>query len=66
VYDASDIIVAKLLDHQVLEQGYQTVEFDASNISTGVYVFTLVAETLPQNGMNKRWYTMSRKMLLIK
>ena len=48
--------VATLIDNERLDAGVQIVNFDAANLSSGVYVYTLRAEGLSQ----------SRKMVLLK
>ncbi|MCF8262851.1 MAG: T9SS type A sorting domain-containing protein, partial [Melioribacteraceae bacterium] len=45
-----------LLANQQMESGIHTVEFDASNLSTGIYFYKLTAADFQQ----------TRKMLLVK
>jgi hypothetical protein len=61
--------VATLYDHELLDEGVQDVEFNGSNIATGVYFYRLVAETLTeedQSDMPHGTFTITKKMMLIK
>jgi hypothetical protein len=67
IYDGTGAVVAKLLDRERLGPGTYEVSFDASSLSTGLYAFTIVAETLPSEGLPAAGVlTMTHKMLLIK
>ncbi|MBI4547865.1 MAG: hypothetical protein HY707_07795 [Ignavibacteriae bacterium] len=67
IHDAQDVEVGKLLDREILEAGSYEVEFDASSLASGVYVYTLVVETLsPEGTRTGSVYTASRKMMLLK
>lgn len=56
VYNILGQNAATLLDNERLEAGVQIVNFDAANLPSGLYVYTLRAEGLSQ----------SRKMVLLK
>jgi hypothetical protein len=67
IYDAGGIITAKLLNRVQLDAGAQEVEFDASNLASGIYVFTVVAQTLTADlELSSNVYIQSRKFELIK
>jgi|ERR1041385_1837874 hypothetical protein len=66
ILDGSATEVMHLLDHEEMDEGYQDVDFDASNLATGVYIYSLVAE-ISQDGIpTSSILKMSKKMMLIK
>ncbi|MBI1804428.1 MAG: T9SS type A sorting domain-containing protein [Ignavibacteriae bacterium] len=70
VYNILGQEVATLLDHQMLDDGEQQVDFDASSLSSGVYFYRLTTESVvtdPEAGdVSGRAFTSTRKMLLLK
>jgi len=67
VHDSRDIEVEKLLDHAQLEAGIQEVSFDASGLSSGVYIYTLIAQGVsPEGELTGTVFVDSRKMMLLK
>ena len=70
VYNTLGQEVAKLVDHEMMEDGTQEVEFDASSLTSGVYLYRIVAEGIgddegiPQSGRER--FMSVKKMLLLK
>jgi len=56
--------VTTLLDHVEMDQGYQSIEYDASNLSSGIYFYKIQAENLNSGGASA--FTAVRKMVLMK
>jgi hypothetical protein len=54
--------VAELVN-ETKDMGIYNVDFDASNLSTGVYVYVIKVDALNENSTG---YMMSKKMLMIK
>jgi hypothetical protein len=68
VYNIVGQEIATLIDNQMMEDGEQQVQFDASNFASGVYFYRIVAEQ-PANvddGIPSNYFTKTLKMLLIK
>ncbi|NOR45098.1 MAG: T9SS type A sorting domain-containing protein [Candidatus Delongbacteria bacterium] len=55
IYNFSGQLVSSLVDREMVA-GHHTVSFDASNLSAGIYYYTLEADNM----------TMSNKMILAK
>jgi hypothetical protein len=69
VYNILGQEVATLLDHELMEDGTQETEFDASRVPSGVYFYRIVAATVPEDGAASAapaQYTVTRKMVLLK
>jgi hypothetical protein len=67
IYDGGSVEIMRLLDRVEMDEGYQDVEFDASGLSTGVYIYKLTEENLSPDGIRTgAVFTESRKMMLIK
>lgn len=67
VYSTNGQEVATLLEHEMMDRGVNEVEFDASNLASGVYVYTLVVELLsPEGRPTSSVFKASRKMMLLK
>ncbi|HYQ87603.1 MAG TPA: SdrD B-like domain-containing protein [Bacteroidota bacterium] len=68
VYNVLGQVVATLLDHQNMDDGAQEVEFDGNRLSSGVYFYQLITETLsdPEEGTAGLWIVSVKKMLLLK
>jgi len=54
---------AVLIDQSPMDEGPQLVDFDASNLASGVYFYQLLAERLSGNGL---LYSKVRKMVFLK
>jgi hypothetical protein len=67
VYDERSIETVKLLDHQQMIAGENQVTFNASNYSSGVYIYKLIAMVPSSSGEDTAvTYKAIRKMMLIK
>jgi hypothetical protein len=55
--------VATLLDGEALEEGFQTLEFNAANLSSGIYFYQIDVQGLGDEGLK---ILETRKMLLVK
>ncbi len=62
IYDVLGREIAKLVDG-FQEAGYKSIEFNASNLASGVYFYKLVTSPLGLSGSN---YTSVKKMLFIR
>lgn len=56
IYTILGELVSELIPNEVLETGYHEMEFDGSNLSSGMYLYRLIADN----------YTLTKKMLLVK
>ena len=67
IYDGESIEVVKPLDRVLLDAGNQSVEFDASNLVSGIYVFTIIVQWVSPDGYpSSNGYAVSKKMILLK
>lgn len=68
VYNILGQEVSTLLNRESLDDGEQEVEFDASNLPSGLYFYTLSAQTIVDDdeGAPGSIHTAVRKMLLVK
>ncbi len=67
IYNTLGQQVATLLDNQQIDAGNQSVEFDASKLSSGIYFYRLSVEGISQAlDINTGSYTEQRKMILLK
>ncbi|MBI1804564.1 MAG: T9SS type A sorting domain-containing protein, partial [Ignavibacteriae bacterium] len=68
VYDVLGQEVAKLLDHERVDEGESEVEFDGSHLASGVYFYRIQAEGIDGAILNLRGNSVTpvRKMLLTK
>jgi hypothetical protein len=66
VYNMLGQEVASLVDNQLMDDGTQEFQFDASNLSSGVYFYRIIAEGLDDDGAATTSFVTSRKMLLVK
>jgi hypothetical protein len=68
VYNMLGQEVATIVDREDMEDGYQELNFDAGNLSSGVYFYRLVAEGIPdeESGIAGQTFTSIKKMVLIK
>ena len=65
VYNVVGQEVATLLNNQALDYGHQAVQFNASNLSSGVYFYRMEATTVDDKGA-RTIFTSTKKMLLLK
>jgi hypothetical protein len=63
IYDEQNIPVAKILDHEYLDAGQNYVEFNASNIASGVYLYLIIVQPNESSGTS---YKAVKKMMLVK
>ncbi|MDP2208589.1 MAG: T9SS type A sorting domain-containing protein [Bacteroidota bacterium] len=63
IYDVLGREVVRLVDG-FQEAGYKSIEFDALNLTSGVYFYKLVVSS--SNPLNANNYTSIKKMLLIR
>ncbi len=63
IYDLTGREVASLLDNDQLDEGFHAVDFDANNLSSGIYFYRIMAT--PRNVAEKS-LTLVRKMVLLK
>jgi len=68
VYDMLGREITTMLDRELMEDGEQEVEFDASNLASGVYYYRIDVETIgnEEEGTTGQTLTSVRKMLLIR
>ena len=68
VYNALGQEVVTLLDHEEFSEGQNNVQFDASNLPSGVYFYRVTAQGLgdPDAGTVGQIYTSVKKMVLLK
>jgi len=62
VYNILGQEVATLIDHTAIEDGHQLIDFDATNIASGVYFYRMIAEPLSGHG----YLTQVKKMMVIR
>jgi photosystem II stability/assembly factor-like uncharacterized protein len=68
IYNTLGQQVATLLDNQKIDAGNQSVEFDANQLSSGVYFYRLAVDGIENSSGNNQLgsYTEIKKMLLLK
>ena len=67
VYNILGQEMTTLFDHEALDAGTQFVDFDASNLPSGVYFYRVVAQSVNEDGLqNSEFYTSVKKMMLLK
>jgi hypothetical protein len=68
IYNTLGQEVASLLSNEWLEDGSQSVEFDANNLPSGVYFYRITAQGLgdPEEGIAGQKYVSVKKMILVK
>ncbi|TLY27281.1 MAG: T9SS type A sorting domain-containing protein, partial [Ignavibacteria bacterium] len=68
VYNVVGQEIATLIDNQRLEDGDQTVQFNGSNLPSGVYFYTIIAQQLvnADDGIGPDYFRTTKKMMLIK
>lgn len=65
IYNMLGQEVATLLDHVEMEDG-DDMEFDASSLSSGVYLYRIVSQTITEEGGASQTHTQVKKMVLMK
>ena len=63
VYNTLGQEVAELIHGELMDEGEQEVEFDASKMPSGVYYYRLVAASVDEKTMS---YTGVKRMMLVK
>ncbi len=63
VYDILGREVTTLADGEEMDEGYQTLDFDAANLASGIYFYRIDAQGLDEAGLHT---SATQKMLLIK
>ncbi len=68
IYNMLGQEVATLLNNEEVTAGTEDVEFDASSLSSGMYLYRLVASTVDDDGnvVTNNAFTSVKKMLLVK
>jgi hypothetical protein len=67
VYNLLGQEVATLLNHETMDAGNTSMDFDASKLASGVYLYRIVAEQLSDNGaVTSHTFTQVKKMVLVK
>lgn len=67
IYNILGQEMATLYDHEALDAGGQTVDFDASALPSGVYFYRVVAQSVTDDASQiGNYYTSIKKMMLLK
>ncbi|GEM_PF-1280016 len=68
VYDILGQEIASLVDHDLMEEGNYSVDFDAERFASGVYFYRLIMEPTREDETDGflQTYTSVKKMLLVK
>ncbi len=68
IYNLLGQEVSTLVDNVTMDAGTQTVEFNASQFSSGVYFYRITVDQFasPDDGIASRQFTSLRKMMLVK
>jgi hypothetical protein len=67
VYNLLGQEVATLIDHEMFYSGYEEVDFDASQLASGVYLYRIVAESINDDDVaTGDVFTQVKKMVLMK
>jgi hypothetical protein len=68
IYNILGQEVATLFDHEQLSDGNQEVQFDGSNVASGVYFYRIIAEPVADEdgAMQGQPYVSTKKMILVK
>jgi hypothetical protein len=66
VYNMLGQEVATLVDNEELDNGAQQVEFDANNLTSGVYFYKLVAQGIDDEETRGEFFQATKRMLLVK
>ncbi len=68
VYNILGQEVAALLDNTAVDKGMQSLNFNASHLASGVYLYRIVAQRIadPTKGIQSMEFTSMKKMILLK
>src|ERR1051325_1447704 len=67
IYNILGQEIATLYDHELLDAGTTSVDFDASRLTSGVYFYRVVAQAIDDDGaVSGDYYTSVKKMMLLK
>jgi hypothetical protein len=68
IYNMLGQEIATLVDNEAFDAGTEEVEFDASSLSSGVYLYRVTASTVDDDGniITNNAFTSVKKMLLVK
>lgn len=68
IYNTLGQEVASLFDEQLMDEGTEEVEFDASRLPSGVYFYRIIAQGVgdEEEGIVGKRYVDVKKMLLLK
>jgi hypothetical protein len=67
VYNLLGQEVATLVDHEAFFSGTEEVDFDASQLASGVYLYRIVAESINDDDVaTGEVFTQVKKMVLVK
>ena len=66
VYNMLGQEMATLIDNEMMDEGTNEVEFDATSFSSGVYFYRLVAQGVDEDGNAGKTVTKVMKMMLVK
>jgi hypothetical protein len=67
IYNILGQEIATLVDHELLDAGSQSFDFDASRLTSGVYFYRVVGQAVDDDGVaTSDYYTSVKKMMLLK
>ena len=68
IYNALGQAAAKLIDHEIMDDGRREIEFNASGLSSGVYFYRIVAERISndKSTTSADRFMSTKKMILVK
>ncbi|HYQ87596.1 MAG TPA: T9SS type A sorting domain-containing protein, partial [Bacteroidota bacterium] len=67
IYNIVGQEMGTLLNHEALDYGNQSVDFDASNLPSGVYFYRISAQSLNDDGVSTgQVFKQVKKMMLVK
>jgi hypothetical protein len=66
IYNMLGQEVATLLNREEVAAGQEELEFDASSLASGVYLYRIVAESVNDDGAVSQTFTQVKKMVLLK
>jgi hypothetical protein len=66
IYNVLGQELATLIDHETMDAGGQTIDFDATNLPSGVYFYRVVGQNLNDDGIQTGTFSSIKKMMLIK
>ncbi len=67
VYNILGQQVATLVNHEAMDAGNNSVDFDGTNLASGVYLYRIVAEQVNDDGISTgQNFTQVKKMILMK